>query len=89
MKTLLTLILCISLPVMAHDIVEDHTCRAPRDSGPLRSNMEREIFHAELSIYEKCMFTYVREQQKFAEVHDGAARAAIDEWNNYIESRTR
>ena len=87
MKTLLALILCVSLPVMSHDIVEDHTCSAPRDSGPITSSMEREIFHAELSIYEKCMFTYIREQQKLAEVHESAARLAIDEWNNYLESR--
>jgi hypothetical protein len=89
MKTLIFFILCVSLPVMAHEEVDEHTCRAPRDSGPLTSSMEREIFHAELSIYEKCMFTYVREQQKLAEVHESAARTAIDEWNNYIESRTR
>ena len=89
MKTLIFIILCMSLPVMAHDEVAKHACRAPRDSGPITSSMEREILHAELTIYEKCMFTFVREQQKQAEVHDSAARAAVDEWNNYIESLSR
>jgi hypothetical protein len=89
MKIFIVLVFFISFPVMAHDAVDAHSCRAPRSSGPVNSTMEREIFHAELSIYEKCMFEYVREQQKLAEVHDSAARATLDEWNNYIESRFR
>ena len=50
------------------------------------TRMEGEIFTAELAIYEKCMFTYIRNQQREAGVHEDAAVSALDEWNEYLQT---
>jgi len=86
MRNMFIFLLIISLPAFAHDTVTGYTCTKPGKPDQAASLMEKEIFHAQLAIFEGCMFDYIRNQQRQASVHDQAAQTALDEWNNFIQS---
>ncbi|MGY8815610.1 MAG: hypothetical protein ACKVHQ_12980 [Gammaproteobacteria bacterium] len=89
MKYLSTLLLVFSIQLSAHEAVELNECPPPLTTGRYTSDMEQEIFQAELSIYESCMFEYIREQQKLADVHENAVDSALNTWNEYLSLRMR
>ena len=89
MKYLSTLLLVFSIQLSAHESVESNECPPPLNTGRYTSAMEQEIFQAELSIYESCMFEYIREQQELADVHEDAADSALNTWNDYLHLRMR
>ncbi|NNE36768.1 MAG: hypothetical protein HKN08_00565 [Gammaproteobacteria bacterium] len=49
--------------------------------------MENEMFQAELILFEKCMFDFIRKQQQLSEVHQQAAQVALEKWNDYLTTR--
>jgi len=78
--------LCVFIPsVNSHETVDEHTCSKPVRPGEVSSMMEREVFYAQLAIFEQCIFDYIRGQQRQAELHEQAARSALDEWASYIQ----
>mgnify|MGYP006209620219 CR=1 FL=1 len=89
MKYLSILLLVFSLQLSAHESVQSIECPPPLNTGRYTSEMEQEIFQAELSIYENCMFEYIREQQRLADVHEDAADSALNTWNDYLSIRRR
>jgi hypothetical protein len=89
MKQLTILIFFLSFQLAAHESVETKVCNTPSNTGRITSDMEMEMLQAELVIYEKCMFDFIRDQQKQAEVHEQAAQNAMITWNDYLSSRMR
>ncbi|MGK0298058.1 MAG: hypothetical protein ACI9XC_001676 [Gammaproteobacteria bacterium] len=89
MKNLSTLLLFFSIQLSAHESVKSNECPSPLNTGRYTSDLEQEIFQAELSIYESCMFEYIRKQQKLADVHEDAADSALNTWNDYLRLRMR
>jgi hypothetical protein len=88
MKYLSGLFLIFSIQAYTHEIVEPYNCTPPSSTGKkITSEMEKEFLHSVLLIYESCMFGYIREQQRLADVHEVAAEDAMKEWNNYLNIR--
>jgi hypothetical protein len=86
MRNTFVILLLMAVPVFAHDTVAGHTCEKPDISMQLSSTIEREILHAQLAIFESCMFDYIRDQQRQASVHEQAAQAALEEWNALLQA---
>ena len=87
MKRLLILLLVISIQLAAHESIETTACKPPSNTGRITSDMEREIFQAELGIYESCMVRTIQDQQQQADVHEQAADKTLDTWTDYLHSR--
>ena len=89
MKYLSILLLIISINGFAHEKIEQQSCAQPANTGRITSDIESEMFQAELLIYERCMFDYIRAQHDQADVHDYAADVALELWNEYLRSKLR
>lgn len=87
MKFVILLTLIFPLTAYTHETVSPVSCPKPGNTGRITSDMEKEMFQAELILYEGCMFDYVREQQRLSDVHQQAAQKTLDEWNDYLTSR--
>ena len=89
MKYLSILLLIFSINSFAHEKIEQQSCTLPANTGRITSDIESEMFRAELVIYEQCMFEYIRDQYDQADVHDYAADVALELWNEYLQSKLR
>ncbi len=87
MKYILLLSLIFPLSVYPHETVLPADCPMPGNTGRITSQIENEMFQAELILFERCMFDYIRNQQQFSDVHQQAAQLALDEWNDYLTTR--
>ncbi len=62
MKYILLLSLVFPLNIYSHETVSPADCPTPGNTGRITSQMENEMFQAELILFEKCMFEYIRQQ---------------------------
>jgi len=73
-----------TFPVNAHEEITAHSCPLPVRPGRITSQWELENYHVQLEIFERCMFEYVKDQQRQAQHHENAAQQAMQEWKSYL-----
>lgn len=72
--------------VPAHESIAVHACSKPVRPAQISSRWELETFQLANELFERCMFDYIRDQQKQAQRHEQAARAALDEWSDSLNN---
>lgn len=89
MKYIFLLYLILPLAAVSHESVAPVECPKPTNTGRITSQIENEMFQAQLILYERCMFDYIQQQQQLSDVHQQAAQKTLDDWNEYLMSRNR
>lgn len=71
--------------VTAHESIPAHTCSKPAKPAQISSRWELETFQLANELFERCMFDYIRDQQKQSQRHEQAAQSTLDEWSNHLQ----
>jgi hypothetical protein len=93
MKRLLAAMLavsCLAAPAAGSaswfpEIVTPHDCRKPYKPYKFTSEYELQSFKDDVAKYKRCIEQYVQGQEDAIDEHRRQAKAAIDDWNRYVQ----
>ena len=70
----------------SHSFTPSNSCSKPYKPYKFNSEYEVNLFNNGVTSYKNCITDFIEQQQRESETHLRAAKAAIDEWNDFVRA---